>query len=62
MSEKVMGHDAAQEVTVPRLQKRVDYYKGLGDKGDKRDRAGSSDSSGEVNSRIESKRKCKRET
>lgn len=35
VSEKVMRNRAAQQAAVAKLQGRVEYYKGLGDRGDK---------------------------
>lgn len=45
MSKNVMQYDAAQLAAIANLQRRVDYWKVLEHRGDKRHRAGSSVSS-----------------
>lgn len=44
MSERVTGYDAAQQAVTGSLQSRVEYYNGLGDRNERRNRAGRSGS------------------
>lgn len=60
VSREVTPHEAAQQPAIARPQSRVEYFKRLRRNNDKRDKGGSSDSSGGACSPRERERRCKR--